>query len=201
MVGGRRVGGVGGVGGEEGEGGGGERWEGQRRGVGGAEKGEGQRVMDKWLRGRGGRGSGEGWEGQRERGGRSRGGGVRWGRGGGVGGERMGGEEGEEEGGGEGGTERRGGRGRGGGRCNVQYTNYMAPVNDQLPTVHSVYISLLPPPTHINTQGDHTLTIRCSTGRGSHVKWLDQSAAALDDTHQCPSHGGSRYLRNRKQVM
>ena len=94
-----------------------------------------------------------------------------------------------------------GGADSGGGRCNTHYTNYMAPVNDQLPTVHSVYISLLPPPTHINTQGDHTLTIRCSTGRGSHVKWLDQSAAALDDTHQCPSHGGSRYLRNRKQVM
>ena len=100
----------------------------------------------------------------------------------------------------------RGQRGRVGqaeveGRCNTHYTNYMAPVNDQLPTVHSVYISLLPPPTHINTQGDHTFTIRCSTGRGSHVKWLDQSAAALDDTHQCPSHGGSRYLRNRKHVM
>ena len=97
--------------------------------------------------------------------------------------------------------EGRRGRGRGGGRCSVHYTNYMAPVNDQLPTVHSVYISLLPPPTHINTQGVHTLTIRCSTGRGSHVKWLDQSAAALDNTHRCPSHGGSRYLRNRKQVM
>ena len=29
----------------------------------------------------------------------------------------------------------RGGRGRVGGRCNTHYTNYMAPVNDQLPTV------------------------------------------------------------------
>ena len=125
-----------------------------------------------------------GWEGQRRRGGRSRGGGV-----------------GGAEGGGMGVAEGEGWEGQRGGRCNTHYTNYMAPVNDQLPTVHSVYISLLPPPTHINTQGDHTHTIRCSTGRGSHVKWLDQSAAALDDTHQCPSHGGSRYLRNRKQVM
>ena len=119
--------------------------------------------------------------GAEERGGRNRGRGV-------------GGEDGEE-----------GGEGQRGkvGPPPPQYTNYMhmAPVNDQLPTVHSVYISLLPPPTHINTQGDRTPTIQCSTGRGSHVKWLDQSVAALDDTHQCPSHGGSHYLRNRKQVM
>ena len=135
-------------------------------------------------RGRVGGAEEEGWEGQRGRGERGRGGGV-----------------GRAEGEGWEGQRGRDGRGRGGGRCNTHYTDYMAPVNDQLPTVHSVYISLLPPPTHINTQGDHTLTIRCSTGRGSHVKWLDQSAAALDDTHQCSSHGGSRYLRNRKQVM
>ena len=148
-----------------------EGWEEQRDRVGGAEW-EGQRGGVKGT-------EREGWEGQRGKGGR---------------GGRRGGGRGRRERG-------RGGRGRGEGRCNAYYKNYMAPVNDQLPNVHSVYISLLPPPTHINTQGDHTLTIRCSTGRGSHVKWLDQSAAALDDTRQCPSHGGSRYLRNRKQVM
>ena len=76
------------------------------------------------------------------RGGRGRGG-VRGGRGrGGVRG-------GRGRGDGKGGRGReggRGGRGRGGGvggRRNTHYTNYMAPVNDQLPTVNSVYISLL----------------------------------------------------------
>ena len=60
------------------------------------------------------------------------------------------GEEGERQRGEVGGAERRGRRGRGGGRCYTHYTNYLAPVNDQLPTVHTVYISLLPLP-HTST--------------------------------------------------
>ena len=122
--------------------------------MGGAEgKGwEGQRGRD-----RGGMGGaeGEGWEGQRGRDGR--------GRGKVVGRSEGKGWEGQRE-------VWEGQRGR---RCNTHYTNYMAPVNDQLPTVHSVYISLLPPPTHIDTQGDHTL--------------------ATTDTFTLPLEGGAKW--------
>ena len=102
--------------------------------MGGAEgKGERGRGAD----GEGGMGKRGRVEGALGRGKRGRGGGV-----GGTMGERVGV------------AKARGGRGKGvrgvGRRCNTHYTNYMAPANDQLPTVHSVYISLLPL-THTST--------------------------------------------------
>ena len=141
------------MGGAEGKG-----WEGQRGGIGvGGAEGEGwegQRGRDRGGRGRGGgMGGAEGkwWEGQRERGGKGRG------RRGGRGGRAV----------------REVWEGQRGRRCNTHYTNHMAPVNDQLPTVHSVYISLLPPPTHIDTQRDHTL--------------------ATTDTFTLPLEGGAKW--------
>ena len=110
-------------------------WEGQRGEVGGAE-GRGGRGRGEGWEGQRGKVGGEGWDGQRARGGRGKRGRV-------------------------GGALGRGRRGRGGGRCNTHYTNYMTPVNDQLPTVHSVYISLLPLP--------HTSTHKGTTHSPSNV--------------------------------